>query len=826
MWARGRFSSDIALPHLIAVGAAIVSLTVASYRYIFLDWFDPHRCRALMNDGQWMDDRFQSWQPDGCMLHQYTPNDISQCLSSRQVVFVGDSVTRQLFFQATHAADETLPSGPSNDSQKHMDYQYKSVSGTEFTFIWDPFLNTTGTKDIISPSLRRQSMSTTSSVRTPAMVVIGAGLWFLRHPSSGGLALWEKTIENMMASIFESPSEIADMVVLLPVQNVIPDKLSSERRLWLMNPDIEAMNADMESRIHDFLEVYRDKRRYPGVAFPSVFNKMLDTSQTTDGLHYSPNLVAAHGNILFNLRCNDILPKNYPLDKTCCRSYPRPSVYQLFILLGIAMWGPIAYFFSTSSRQPRVRSMLPSHENIKALSIFGSSILLIYLSDRTSIFLKVSKQYNSWAFGIWAVSSLALGLYTLQKGDKDLGFLSRQQTDEWKGWMQVVILIYHYLGASKVSGIYNPVRVLVAAYLFMTGYGHTTFYLKKADFGIHRVAQVLVRLNLLPIALAYTMNTDYLNYYFSPLVSMWFIVIYLTMAIAKQFNERTPILLLKIFLSMASITFLLGDKLPLQLLFTVLNNIFRLKWSADEWNFRVTLDLWIVYCGMLTAVAYLKIREHRLMDHPRWPLVQRLSIILSAVIMIWFFIFELLQPSKFAYNKWHPYISILPVGAFVVLRNATPFLRSVYSRLFTFIGVCSLETFIIQYHLWLAADTKGILQIIPGSKWRFPNLLLSSIIFIWISHLVANATNQLTVWICNKDEPPSLPVRNTSSGEESIPLVESSGHASTQNVHETPGFRMISNNSFLSFDWSHGVVIRCLLALSVMWLLNLLWPYS
>ena len=124
--------------------------------------------------------------------------------------------------------------------------------------------------------------------------------------------------------------------------------------------------------------------------------------------------------------------------------------------------------------------------------------------------------------------------------------------------------------------------------------------------------------------------------------------------------------------------------------------------------------------------------------------------------MLWFFAFELGQESKFTYNIWHPYISFVPIAAFVILRNATPLLRSCSSQAYTFIGKCSLETFIIQFHLWLAADTKGVLLILPGTKWRHLNFVISTILFVYVSDQVAHASGEITARICSggKDKGP------------------------------------------------------------------------
>lgn len=56
--------------------------------------------------------------------------------------------------------------------------------------------------------------------------------------------------------------------------------------------------------------------------------------------------------------------------------------------------------------------------------------------------------------------------------------------------------VSHFLSVPQFIPVYMHVRVLVAAYLFQTGYGHFSFFWLKGDFSLYRVCQVIVQLQV------------------------------------------------------------------------------------------------------------------------------------------------------------------------------------------------------------------------------------------------------------------------------------------------------------------------------------------
>ena len=281
-------------------------------------------------------------KPAGCMLNAYTPKDTSSCFGSRQVVFVGDSVTRQLFFQFANIVDPTLPS---DDNQKHSNYTLDAENKVKLSFYWDPYMNSSYSQ-LIHPTGTDRAPSLDSD--RPALLVLGTGLWYLRYEDSGGLPAWESRIEAVIDTIKSAKPPLADEIVFLPVEEPVVSKLSPERANTIHVSDVDAMNSDLFHRIYPPEDSFLTSPLLSPhhISLPLVLNQMLDDSQTTDGLHFSSSVISAQANLLLNFRCNDGLSKKYPMNKTCCRSYPRPSLLHLFVIIAVCLAAPAFWYYS------------------------------------------------------------------------------------------------------------------------------------------------------------------------------------------------------------------------------------------------------------------------------------------------------------------------------------------------------------------------------------------------------------------------------------------------------------------------------------------------
>jgi hypothetical protein len=113
-------------------------------------------------------------------------------------------------------------------------------------------------------------------------------------------------------------------------------------------------------------------------------------------------------------------------------------------------------------------------------------------------------------------------------------FLSRAQANEWKGWMQVAFVAYHYTNAQDV---YVPIRWCVSAYVWLTGFGNGVYFWASADFSPKRFVQQIWRMNFLAALLAMATNTAWIDYYFVALATVHFVLIFISLGIARLLGK-------------------------------------------------------------------------------------------------------------------------------------------------------------------------------------------------------------------------------------------------------------------------------------------------
>ncbi|XP_052482924.1 protein REDUCED WALL ACETYLATION 1 [Gossypium raimondii] len=100
-------------------------------------------------------------------------------------------------------------------------------------------------------------------------------------------------------------------------------------------------------------------------------------------------------------------------------------------------------------------------------------------------------------------------------------------------WMQVLFFMYHYFAASE---IYNAIRIFIAAYVWMTGFGNFSYYYVRKDFSLARFAQMMWRLNFLVFFCCVVLNNSYMLYYICPMHTLFTLMVYGALGILTYLN--------------------------------------------------------------------------------------------------------------------------------------------------------------------------------------------------------------------------------------------------------------------------------------------------
>ena len=188
------------------------------------------------------------------------------------------------------------------------------------------------------------------------------------------------------------------------------------------------------------------------------------------------------------------------------------------------------------------------------------------------------------------------------------------------------------------------------------------------------------------------------------------------MFIGYGYNHDERFLFLKIMVSMGISWFFINSSVVLDETLNISRYIFGIDdWNSKESQFRLGLDQWIVYVGMLVSWIALEFDKYfgSIPVSGKLPLKDRLFAYLNRSSNDWqkiklgfvgfsvfcfclFFIFDYLVPSKNDYNLYHPIVSIGPILGYIIVRNWNETFRRYNSELWCWVGVMSLETFLLQ----------------------------------------------------------------------------------------------------------------------------------
>lgn len=359
--------------------------------------------------------------------------------------------------------------------------------------------------------------------------------------------------------------------------------------------------------------------------------------------------------------------------------------------------------------------------------------------------------------------------------------LSRPQTEEWKGWMQWAFIMYHYY---RVYYVYNEIRLFVSAYVWMTGFGNFLYFEKKQDFSMERIVSMWLRINYFPLLLCFCLDVKLELYYVVPLHTVGFFITMATCYIATLLKTNLGYGYWKangwaVAIALAAHVLFYETKLVDSLLF-----------FSKEYHFRFQADKYSAWVGILSAMFWKKFSDHMqwvYAEHPPKFLAMWLQRFMGVfLIWLWFYGFGYMS-DKFLYNPVHPFIFWLPIAGWLMIRNSSKYLCELHSTALEFLGKITLETYVLQFHVFMTRNVQFIPVVLPGATADGPlwlktaNMLVCGFVFVplalWarkVTVTTQTSVTELAVLLLNCGRSADETLIDSNGEEEKVALTKAS----------------------------------------------------
>lgn len=265
-----------------------------------------------------------------------------------------------------------------------------------------------------------------------------------------------------------------------------------------------------------------------------------------------------------------------------------------------------------------------------------------------------------------------------------------------------------------------------------------------------RALSMWLRINYFPLLLVFIVGTKLDDFYIVPLHTTGFFITMVTCYVAK---------LLEPFLREHKNIGAIVLCIIVHVIFYETSVVESLKIFSDEIYFRFQADKYSAVIGIVSGFFWGKFKKALQYYNTETVTSNQKTATACQIacgilfITFWYTQFGYIQ-DKYTYNPFHPYIFWIPVAGWLLVRNSSKYLMECHSTVLEFFGKITLETYVLQFHLFMCNNVKHIPVLIPGShvdddNWlmRLLNMLVCGVIFVTTAYWARQhtVTTQTTV---------------------------------------------------------------------------------